>query len=553
MRIALLVVSLLALAWCLPLDARIAWGWDETMHAAGPAWRMTCALGSLDASAFSDALLDCERYPFAFPLLLGLEQLVFGISEHGAREFCTLLWCTTLLAVFCLARRVRGSDGAGWLALLAAATSPLALSFSGTVLLEVPAALSIAVALWTWIRRRELSLTRTCRRTNLLAGAAITLAFFTKFNYGLLLVAGLAADELVELALAARARRLRSALSNLRDLSLIPSLALAWWFLLPLPGGLERGAEHRAAFADWISGNQELAQASWKIRLLNVTAFFAPNPRAALLILLGVLLALRDLRSPPVRALAISSAVMLLGVLGHPFHLPRFLIPAGPALWALAGIGWSGALPTPPRRRVGLVSAAVLACAAWPGVDTAWLAERLGFLSPKVEVREYQLAELATQRDLSGSRRLRSLGLARDEHERFFELVGAAVTPRERIGWIDLTEEVSPAGLQYGLLTHGRERATFAAQLAETTHISIAGEDPRWTDEQLAAWSARFDVLLFSEPHHLRGRTGREFFDGYVERLEAAGWVRQSVGALNIARPMKEPLSVTVFALRRSR
>lgn len=553
MRLAALVVALLALAWTIPLDARIAWGWDETMHAAGPAWRMTCALGTLDASAFSDALLDCERYPFVFPVLLSLEQLMFGVSEHGARLFGTVLWCATLFAVFCLARRVHGAESAGWLALLAAATSPLALSFAGTVLLEVPAALAVAVALWMWIRRRELALTSTCRRTSVLAGAAVALAFFTKFNYGLLLAAGLAADELVELAFAARARRLRSALSSSRDLVLVPTVALAWWFLLPLPGGLERAAEHRAAFADWITGNQELAQASWKIRLLNVTAFFAPNPRAALLVLIGALLALRDLRSPAVRALALTSTVMLLGVLGHPFHLARFLIPAGPALWVLSGLGWSSVLPASRLRCAGVVSTAVLLCAVTPGADTAWLAERLGFLSPKTEVRDYQLAELATQRDLSGSRRLRSLGLAREEYERFFELVGAAIEPTEHVGWIDLTEEVSPAGLQYGRLVRGADRATFAAQLAETTHISIAGEDPRWTDEQLATWSAPFDVLLFSEPHHLRGRAGREFFDGYVTRLEATGWLRQPIGTLDIARPMKEPLPVTVFALRRSR
>jgi hypothetical protein len=244
---------------------------------------------------------------------------------------------------------------------------------------------------------------------------------------------------------------------------------------------------------------------------------------------------------------------MLVGVLGHPFHLPRFLIPAGPALWALAGIGWGGLLPQSKPRAALAVGCLGAACALWPGFDTAWLAERLGFLAAKPEVREYQLGELATQRELAGSRRLRSLGLAREESERFFELVGAAVSPTERLGWVDLTEEVSPAGLQYGLLAHGRDRDAFASQLADDAHISISGFDPQWSDEQLRAWAQRFDVLLFSEPHHLRGRAGREFFDGYVQRLEAAGWVRQSIGTLDIARPMKEALSVTVFALRRSR
>jgi len=553
MRLVFLVVALLALVWCLPLDARIAWGWDETMHAAGPAWRMTCALATLDVGGFADALLDCERYPFVFPLVLGLEQFVFGISEHGARVFCTLLWCATILAVFCVARRASGCEAAGWLALLAAAMSPLALSFAGTVLLEVPAACATALALWLWIRRRELALARTCRQTDLAAGAALALAFFTKFNYGLLLAAGLALDELVEFGLAARRGRARAALASLRDMSLVPSVLLAWWFLLPLPGGLERAAEHRTAFIEWITGNQEMVQASWKVRLLNITSFFAPNPRAALLLAIGVLLAVREARRPAVRALLFVAAVMLVGVLGHPFHLPRFLIPAGPALWALSGIGWSGVLPQSRLQRSGSIATAVLVCAAWPGLDTAWLSQRLGFLSPKPEVREYQLVELATQRDLRGSRRLRSLGLARDESERFFELVGQSVGPTERIGWVDLTEEVAPAGLQYGLLAHARDRGTFARELAEKTHISIGGVDPHWGDERLFEWAARFDVLLFSEPHHLRGRAGREFFDDYVRRLEGSGWQRAAIGRLEIVRPMKEPLAVELFMLRRAR
>ncbi|MBM3992300.1 MAG: glycosyltransferase family 39 protein [Planctomycetes bacterium] len=523
------------------------------MHAAGPAWRMTCALAAFDAGGFADALLDCERYPFVFPLLLGLEQLVFGISEQGARVFCTLLWCATVLAVFGVARRASGSQSAGWIALLAAATSPLALSFAGTVLLEVPAACAIALALWMWIRRRELAPSRTCRRTDFAAGAALALAFFTKFNYGLLLAAGLALDEAVELALAARKKHERVALASLRDVLLVPALLLVWWFLLPLPDGLERAAEHRTAFFEWITGNQELAQASWKVRLLNVTSFFAPNPRAALLLALGALLALREWRRPATRALLFVAVVLLAGVLGHPFHLPRFLIPAGPALWALSGIGWSVVLPKSVLPRVGAVATAVLVCAAWPGLDTAWLAERLGFLSQKPDVREYQLAELATQRDLRGSRRLRSLGLARDESERFFELVGTGVGPDERVGWIDLTEEVAPAGLEYGLLAHGRERHAFANALARDPHISIGGVDPHWDDERLFEWAARFDVLLFSEPHHVRGRAGREFFGDYVRRLEGAHWRRASLGRLAIARPMKPPLSVELFTLRRAR
>lgn len=552
MRLALAAVMLLALAWVLPLEATIAWGWDETMHAAGPSWRFATALSSGDLAGFFRALDACERYPFVFPLALGLEQLVFGISEHGARVFVTLVWCATILAVFLLARRAVAKESAGWIALLAAATSPLALSFAGTALLEVPSAAAVALALLAWIRRREEGLTANeRRRRDLLAGVALALVFFTKFNYGLLLWAALALDELVQLALA-RGEPLGVRARSAAWTTLVPLVALAWWFLLPLPHGLASAAAHRAAFVDWIGGNQDLPQAPWTIRLLNAAAFLEPNPRALLLVLVGTLAALRELRRPAVRALALAALVLGAAILGHRYHLTRFLIPLGVPLWALAGVGWSRLLPVAPLRRGGAVAALALGCAILSGRDTQALADALGFLSDKPAVRTYQLEELATQRQLAGSRRLRSLGLKREEYERFFDTLAPQVAPTERIGWLDLAEEVSPAGLQYGLLRRGRDPRTFAAQLWDETGISIAGTDPAWTDEQLDLWAARFDVILFSEPHHLRGRAGREFFDGYAGRLEARGWSRTPIGMLAVERPLKEPLPVALFLLRRA-
>ena len=552
MRLALAAVTLLALAWVLPLDATIAWGWDETMHAAGPSWRFASALSTGDLGGFFRALDACERYPFAFPLALALEQLVFGISEHGARVFGTLLWCATILAVFALGRRAGGKASAGWIALLATATSPLALSFAGTALLEVPSAAALALALLAWIRRREEGLElRVQRRRDLAAGAALALVFFTKFNYGLLLWAALALDELAQLA-TARVPTRRENLRRTGWTALVPLVALAWWFLLPLPGGLASAAAHRTAFLDWITGNQDLPPAPWSIRLLNLAAFFEPNPRALLLVLVGALVALRDLRRPAVRALALATLVLATAILGHRYHLSRFLIPLGVPLWTLAGAGWSRVLPTEPWKRAVAVAALALGCTILPGRDTQALADSLGFLSDKPAVREYQLGELATQRHLSGTRRLRSLGLKREEYERFFDTLAPQVAPTERIGWLDLAEEVSPAGLQYGLLRRGRDPRSFAAQLWDESGISIAGVDPAWDEARLDAWAARFDVILFSEPHHLRGRAGREFFASYAARLEARGWKRTAIGTLLVERPMKEALPVTLFLLRRA-
>ncbi len=553
MRPATVVCALLALAWILPLEATIAWGWDETMHVALPAWRMLSAFQGADLARFFDALHACERYPFAYPLLVAVEQGLFGVSEHGVRVLGTLVWCATLLVVFACARRAAPERGhAAWFALLFAATCPLALSFAGTAMLEVPAAFATALALATWLRRRDEPLESEKRgRRDRSAGWWLAVALFTKFNYGLLLWAALALDELVEWVLARKRGQSSRAFASTRSLAVWPLAALVWWFVLPFPEGLDVAAAHRAALVDWLAGNQDQIPTSWSVKLLNAATFFAPNPRVFVVLVVGALATLRWAGRPPIRAAWLVLLVLGGGVLSHRFHLPRFLIPLGPALWILAGVGWTRILPRERLLRWPLTALLVALCTIAPGWDAELLADKLGFFSANPEVRAYQQREFATQRELWGSRRLRSLGLSVEESRRFFEVLAVEVGAEERVAWVDLTEEVSPAGLQYGLSRHNRTRRVFAAQLWDDNYVSIGGVDPQWSDERLAEWAVPYDVVLFTEPHHLRGRRGREFFDGYVARLEAQGWQRRECGALSVERPLQAPLEVKLFTLRR--
>lgn len=553
MRAATVVCVLLALAWTLTLEITIAWGWDETMHSMLPSWRLWSAIQSVDPVGFFRALHDCDRYPFVYPLLLAFQQGLTGISEHGARVFGTLVWCATLLVLHLAARRACPERlQAAWFTLALAAASPLALSFAGTTLLETPSACALALALWSWIRRRDEELDGE-RRAELdrRAGFWAALALFTKFNYGLLLCAGLVLDEALECWARAREGRGRQALQSSSRAAFWPLVLALWWFVLPLPMGLDVAAQHRSAFFEWLAGNQDQMPTSWRIKLLNSATFFAPNPRTLLVIAIGAAATLSQLHRPAVRAAWCVFTALAAGVLVHRFHLPRFLIPLGPALWLLAGVGWARLLPRERLLRWPLVAALTLACAIAPTYDSLLLAERLGFFSTDPAVRAYQARELATQCDLSGSRRLRSLGLESHASQAFFASISTHIAPNERVGWIDLTEEVSPAGLQYGLARAGRrERRVFAAQLWDENYLSIAGVDPQWSDEQLHDWALEYDVLLFTEPHHLRGRRGREFFGGYVERLEAQGWTRRALGQIEVERPMQPPLEVALFTLR---
>jgi hypothetical protein len=247
--------AVLAGYWGWSMRPTTSWGWDETMHAALPATRMSFAIEEGLPRRAASALLACERYPFAFPVVLACQQLVFGASERGARLLVTALWGLTLFGVFLLARRAGAACGerdpptetVAWLALLFGALCPLAVGFAGTVFLEVPFACAMVFALLAWLRRSDATSGGTSRATerrrDLAAGAALALCFFTKFNYGLLLGFALSLDLLVELMLELRAGRGREFVRRTAALAAIPLAGFAWWFLIPIPFGAAVAAE----------------------------------------------------------------------------------------------------------------------------------------------------------------------------------------------------------------------------------------------------------------------------------------------------------------------
>jgi hypothetical protein len=540
----------LAVFWCVSIVPGNAWGWDETMHVGAPAWRLLIAARELQLGKAFEALHDCERYPFAFPVVVAAFQGLFGASMASAQILSTLVWCATIWGVFLLAREVRDDGWTPWLALAFAATCPLALSFAGTLMLEVPATGACVFALRAWVRRNVPN-PSDARGRDLAASAWLAAAFFTKFNYGLLLWAALAVDHVFALW-AARARgELRFHARRTLTVALVPAVALAWWFLLPLPFGLERAAEHRAAFFDWITGNQDAPASDWKRRVLSLATSFAFDPRALLVLLVGVVASLHRVVQPAVRTLAIALAVFAVAIFAHPFHLPRFLIPIGAAAWPLAAVGWSSLLPSARGLRAASLALIVAVVAIAPGVDTPRLADALGFLSGEPKVREYQAQVLASYRELGPERHVQHAGLPVGELGEFLDVVARAIRHKERVAWLDLTDDVSPAGLQFGLWRRGGSPERALQQLGEKAYVSIDGFDPHWSDAELTEFAKRFDVLLFTEPHSLKGKRDREFFADYVARLEALGWRRQRAGQVAFSRPMAAPLEVAVFTLRR--
>lgn len=555
---ALVVCLLLAGLWIVPMRASVAWGWDETMHAELPALRMLFGVQEGDWASAWGALQDCNRYPFAYPVLLAAVQAVVGPSEHACRVVGTLLWCATLFGLFLLARELRpglerrvgraAASFAPWLALGAGASSPLALGYAGTLFLEVPFACVAVYALRAWLRA-ELCETGSTRG-HLIAGAWLCLAFFTKFNYALLLWAGLGADW-ISRALVARRFRSRSFWNASGALALVPGLALAWWFFWPWPSGRDVAAVHRAGFLDFLSGNTGHSTPG-SYRLLFTGAFLVPTLRVGLALLVGLLASLRDLGQPGVRVLWWTFLAFALPIYSHSFFLDRFMIPMGVALWVLAAVGWARLLPRAVPQRAWVLGAAVLALACFPGADAPRLAAGVGLLQSDPAVRAYQVELFAGWRDLSGGRLLRSAGLKPSERDAFLDMLATEVGPEERVGWVGITPEVSPAGLHFGLWQRGGSKRRFLEQAHVPFYVSFTAQDPLWDEARLAAFASRFDVILATDPVEITGRGGREFLRGYRQRLETQhGFEARALGRLSIARPLAEDLSVEVYALRK--
>jgi len=538
---ALLAFSIcvaLAYFWTRTLSDARAWGWDESMHAELPAARILLSLKAGDIAGAHTALLDCAQYPFVWPLVLAAVQALTGISEHACRVAGTLAWCWTLFGLFLLGRelgariqpRLKGARLLPWMLLALGALSPLALAYAGTLFLEVPFACMAVWALRAWVRRDG-----TATR-ELAAGEWITLALFTKWNYGLLLCGGFAVAWYFE-GFDAR-RELGKYIGRTVALVIVPLLACVWWFVLA------RGTEHCAVLVAFLKGNREIVAHKQSERLMHSALELHLGPIVFGCVLLLALVALVRLRSAPVRALLLVALALVVPAWTHPFHLDRFLIPQALPVWALAAVGF--AVLGWPLRLVALVAL------GW-GCGGSWresFAERLGYLSEVSATREYQRGIYASWRDLSGARALPTNGLERSAHDALLDAIVKEVGPTERVGWIGMSTGFSPAALHLGLLLRGGSSERFLAECTRPLDVTYEGVDPAWTDEQLAEWSKGFDLVLHTLPSDLKDLEARRFERKYVLRLEALGWTSREIARTLVARPLNVPLELTLFACR---
>lgn len=564
---AALAALVLGLFWTLPWSVsppERTWGWDESMHAELPAARMLVAARDGELRRATDVLLDCNQYPFVWPVALAFVQSTTGISELAARVAGTFAWALALFGLYLLGAELaraqrrphegqRRNDAlVPWLAMALGALSPLALAYAGTLFLEVPFTCVAVFALVAWLRRTTRAGEPGAARRELAAGALLTAGFFTKWNYGLLLGFACALDWLVELALTRGARR--AFLARAGWLALVPALGFAWWLALPLPGGLDVAARHRDALADFLRGNLDGPPTPWPQRLLYWTGAFAPTARFLALELVALAVALRELARPGARLLAIALLAAGLPVWLHPFQLERFLIPEGPAIWSLAALGLARLLPRAPRAKGIALAALALVTLSFPGGDVVRIADALGLLRNEPEVRASQVRTLRGWSRLDPLRPIPTAGLRREEARAILELVAEEARPTERVGWLGLSSELSPAAIHLALYRASGTRERLLSDSIRPMDVTWLGVDPQWDDEELARYALDFDVIFATEPPDLRDRAPRRFVAGYRERLLGAlGWEARELGEISIERSAGDPRPVRLLACRPKR
>lgn len=525
-------------------------GWDEAMHNAWPAARLRLALGEGSFSGFFETIHDCEQYPFVGPLWTAGVWCFTGISEAAARGGARVLWAIGLFGVFLLAgeasRGRRGEALAPWIALAFAIASPLAMAFSGTLFLEIPSTVVLIFTLHAWLRRSHGGIAR-----ELIAGAWITLLFFTKFNYALLTGAGFALDVVYQGLRAGRAGEARAFLRRTAILASLPLLGAAWWFGLPLPEGLARGAAHRHAFAVWIAGNTGFAPTPGALRALHWGTFLVWAPRVLLLLGAGALAGL--LRGDHRRgvSLGLVAVVSISLVSTHPFHLERFLLPLAVPLWVLAGVGWASLVPRDPRRAGAALSGLLVLCFALPNLDAWWLLERVGMRNEALH--DYQQSVLDDWRNLSPARDLPTNGLARVEFDALLASIGAEWDGQQAMGWCGVSAKFSPGAILLGLLERGQPvQAALQDPHLDRSFIDLGHADPGWEDARILAWSEGFDLLFASRPYDIAGTSQRAWLERYQQVLAASGsWTYAKLGGTTVTRPTGAPEVVELLVLRR--
>ena len=156
--------------------------WDMARFGAAGV-RLAHSARALDAADVARAIAHLDLWGPVFPLIEAPAFATFGSTYATAAALMSALFALCILAGFWAGRQLDDGCGdlAGALVAAAIATSPFFQLFGMMVMLEIPGALLLLLAVGAYVR----SVRSGAQRDFALACAAAVLLFFTKFNYGL--------------------------------------------------------------------------------------------------------------------------------------------------------------------------------------------------------------------------------------------------------------------------------------------------------------------------------------------------------------------------------
>jgi hypothetical protein len=340
---------------------------DEAVHLL-PVRQLAYDLQHGHLTAFGQHTLNQDQlagYPF-FHAWLTVPAWLIAPTITTVRVMSTVYLAAAALVAFALGYDLMANDNGRfrWLAgfvsgLLVLASFPLWI-YAGLAYLEGAGLFVSLLALWLYGRSYQEDLAGA-RRYALLSSFAAALTFFTKYNFGLFLLGGMALNEGIAFLTARPSSRHIPRQQWQRWLLLAGpvTLMLLGWFLWP--GHWERFA----VFSQAQEGGLSFWDGeSWLYYPRSLLTQYSAGLPVALLLLAGLLNSLWHWRAFRTRSLLTYVLVSWLMLIAVPQKAPRFLYTVAPAALVLAG-AWAGQVANwagrqPRSRQVGLAIAAAI-------------------------------------------------------------------------------------------------------------------------------------------------------------------------------------------------
>ena len=492
-----------ALLWGIPAGGLP--GWDESGHAHS-ALRMGTALKALDFAAFwtefhrPDFYTGLGRLPMAPAFLLD-----DGFS--APRGATGLAWFLAIGLAAVLARRLVADERRGtvsFFTVVFGASGWLGIHYARAAYQEPWLALVLVLAALAYLHAQAKGSAGRAFGAGLIVGAALVM----KSTYGLYLAGAVFGAAGLDVLL-----RRPPALPVIGALSGGAALMLLWWFVLPLPLGLDVGRAHWDKFLTYLTKATTLTSPArgavaiwwgWQLSL---------SPLVAVLQASGLVWGLARWRVPAARLCALFALAGLAGPLIYSYRIDRFLLPAAFGLWILGAVAATWIVFRAPARLRVLAGAGLLVvCVLTRGlaVSTAMVAlmpaGQFGEVDPETGEPEYlPLARTEAERWTQPYAKRLAPASGPVGLERVLDLATLYFDPMQPFAWIGGTGTELPLTLlEWRMFQAYGERSILLRKRSEVDHF--LGGDPGWTDEQFRAWASKFPQIGSIDPPDPKNR-----------------------------------------------